>query len=450
MKQLPFIILIAVIIIPGCNISKLDSDSERLVNFADSLFQVNVDSNMIAGASVIVSQKGNILLNKTYGYGSLELSVPVPDNASFEIGSVTKQFTATAILMLADEEKLSLNDDITDYLDFDTGGRSITIKHLLNHTSGIPSYTEIPEFWGISMNHFERDTLLRIIEKKDFLFEPGEALIYNNSGYFLLGLIIEKVSGMSYEEYLKTKIFDPLGMENTYYCSNSAVIRNKVYGYEYSAEGLKQKSYLDHTWPYAAGSLGSSTKDLLSWMKALHSGEILDNDLYSLLITPGELNDGTEVRYASGIINFSAYGNKCIGHGGGINGFLSDTRYFPEFDLYIICLVNTTGPSGADFFAEQLTWKLISKKDIKTYEIDTDLDLLSGEYRGQVRGRVLTVNIEAFEDKLLFKAQGQEKPDTINLYTGNNTWVEGNNIIEFRDGVMHYDHISGHYILNKN
>lgn len=352
---IPFIPVIGTaIFFSGCVRQENIPAPSSLTAFADSLFQTSVDSSDIAGASVVVFQNGERLLDKAYGYASLELSSPIPENASFEIGSVTKQFTAAAILKLVAEKKLALEDDFTQYLPFDTKARKITINQLLNHTSGIASYTEIPEFWELSLEHHERDSLVRLVEQKPFLFEPGEALIYNNSAYFFLGLI-EKVSGKSFEEYLKQEIFDPLEMRSTYYCTNTKVIPNKVYGYNYSPEGLQQKPYLDHTWPYAAGSLCSTTHDLLIWMKALHEGKILNKDLYTSLTTPDTLNDGTAIRYAKGLVNYSNFGHQEIGHGGGIHGFLSETRYFPQEDLYIICLVNTTGPKGAGFFADHLT-----------------------------------------------------------------------------------------------
>lgn len=206
-------------------------------------------------------------------------------------------------------------------MEFDTKGRKVTIDNLLNHTSGIPSYTEINEFWELSIQDHPRDSLVRLVETKDFMFEPGEALIYNNSAYFFLGLIIEKVTGQTYEEYLKETFFDPLGMTSTSYSSNTEIANNKVYGYGYSPDGLKQKGYLNHRWPYAAGSLSSSTKDLLTWMTALHQGNVLTETLYQSLITPDQLKDGSNVYYAKALVNFSDFGNHRIGHGGGINGF---------------------------------------------------------------------------------------------------------------------------------
>ncbi len=449
MKKKYISLLISVVFFTGC-ISDIDiSVQSTLVDFADSLFQTNVDSSYIAGASVIVFQKGQKLLDKPYGYASMELSVPMPDEASFEIGSVTKQFTAAAILKLVDEGKLSLDDDFTDYLDFDTKGRIITINSLLNHTSGIPSYTEIPAFGDLSIRQYDRDTLLRLVEQNDFLFEPGEALIYNNSAYFFLGLIIENISKMSYAEYLNEQFFEPLRMINTHYCSTSEVISNKVYGYNYSESGLKQKGYLDHTWPYSAGSLCSTTEDLLVWMRALHEGKIFNERLYKQLTTPDKLNDGTKIRYARGLVNYTNFGNKQIGHGGGINGFLSETRYFPDEDLYIICLVNTMSPKGAGFFAEELTWKILDKQEYQPVKVDINLESLSGKYSGQVRGRIFSLDITALSNSIAISSEGQGSVDTIKTYIGQHTWMDGNSIVTIENGEYRRDDIYGYSILKK-
>ena len=448
MKKLTLFVII-IQLASGCKTDSTTSSQSHLISFADSLFKANVDSSQIAGASVLVYQDGKILLDKSYGYASLELSVPMPTHASFEIGSVTKQFTSAAILRLAEQGKLSLDDDFTKYLDFDTRGRTITIKHLLNHTSGIPGYTEMPEFEKLSMLSFERDTLVRIVEQKDFLFEPGEALIYNNSAYFFLGLIIIKVSGMRYIDYLNEQFFQPLGMTNTYYCSTSEVVKNKAYGYSYSEDGLRQKEYLDHIWPFAGGSICSTTEDLLIWMRALHEGKVFDKSQYSLLTTPGTLKDGSPIRYAFGLTNYSLYKNRMIGHGGGINGFVSETRYFPESGLYIICLVNTTGPSGATYFANELTWKILTKGIVKSEKLDVVLQSLEGTYTGQARGRILTVEVKALNDILTFKTEGRDNTDTLKTYLGNNTWARGNDRIMFSDKRVSIDNVIGHFILKK-
>ena len=451
MKQLVLLILLILALVTSCkneNTKTVESTS-NLETYADSLFKSSLDSTKIAGGAILVHQKGKTLLKKSYGQASLELEVPMPDNAHFEIGSVTKQFTAAAILKLVEAEKLSLEDDFTQYLKFDTKGRKITIDQLLNHTSGIASYTEIEEFGSLVPQELPRDSLLRILETKDFLFEPGEALIYNNSAYFFLGLIIEKVSGKTYEEYLKETIFEPLGMNHTYYCSTSKVVKDKAYGYDYSPGGLQQKQYLSHNWPYAAGSLCSTTEDLLTWMTALHSGELLSKAQYQQMTTPKTLNDGTPLRYAMGLTNFSNYGNQEIGHGGGIPGFLSDTKYFPEDDLYIIGLTNTAGPHGGNFFVDNILWKLLDKKEYETVDLDFDPKEIEGTYSGQTRGRPQNVEVKSITDAITIEFNKDGKIDTLKTYIGNHTWMDGNTKIMMKDGVSKVDQVSGHYILKK-
>lgn len=445
------ILLFIILSVFGCT-SNSDNSETKLSNdpftaFADSLFNTHVDSSDIAGSAVLVARGDEILLDQSYGYASLELEAEMPLHASFEIGSVTKQFTAAAIIKLVEEGKLSLDDDMTKYLDFDTQGRKVTIGHLLNHTSGIASYTEIPEFWPLSLHNYDRDTLLRVVENAGYLFEPGEAMIYNNSGYFFLGLIIEKVSGESYEEYLEEKIFSPLGMNNTYYCSTSKIVKNKAYGYGYSPDGLRQKDYLDHTWPYAAGSLCSTTEDLYIWMKALHNGKMFDEASYNMMVSPGTLNDGSPIRYAMGISNYKDYGYQKISHGGGINGFLSESRYYPDEDLYVIALVNTIGPQGAGFFASELTWELLEQKETPGIEMESDLSGLSGNFEGQVRGRRYAVEVTVTNDGLVMLAQGDEEADTVKTYIGNNTWTEDNDLFTLNENEIRIDQVGGYYIL---
>ncbi|MDT0540160.1 serine hydrolase domain-containing protein [Croceitalea sp. P059] len=447
------LILFAVLLgmLTACRNEKtyIEPQLSTLERYTDSLFYASIDSSMVAGGAVLVYQNGKTLLNKSFGHASLELETPMPENASFEIGSVTKQFTAVAILKLVEQGKLSLEDDFTKYMDYDTKGRKVTINHLLNHTSGIASYTEIEEFGSLVPQDLPRDSLTRIIETKDFLFEPGEALIYNNSAYFFLGLIIEKVTEKTYEQYLDEVIFEPLGMKNTYYCSTSKAVKNKAYGYDFSPEGLQQKQYLNHKWPYAAGSLCSTTEDLLIWMNALHNQKIVSNEQYQELITPKTLNDGIQVRYAMGLTNFTNYGHQEIGHGGGIPGFLSDTRYYPKEDLYIICLVNTAGPHGGNFFANNITWNILEKKEYEGIELDFDPNEITGTYSGQTRGRKQSVNVQALTDAITIEFNGNGKIDTLRTYIGDYTWMDGNTKIRIKDDLSKVDQVSGFYIMKK-
>lgn len=448
-KTILLMTIIAMLVAVSCQNNQETSHVDSLEVYADSLFQASIDSAQIAGGAILVYQKDKMLLKKSYGKACLELSVPMPEDGKFEIGSVTKQFTAVAILKLVEAKKLSLDDDFTDYLAFDTKGRKVTINNLLNHTSGIPSYTEIPEFWDLSIEDHPRDTLVRLVEQKEFLFEPNEALIYNNSAYFFLGLIIEKVTGQSYEEFLKQELFEPLGMKNTGYCSNTKVVNNKVYGYNYSPDGLQQKPYLNHTWPFSAGSLYSTTEDLLIWMSALHTRRIVSESMYQLLITPDKLNNGVPVSYAKGLVNFSNFGHKEIAHGGAIHGFLSDTRYFPEEDLYIICLINTTGPRGGSFFAEEITWKLLDKKEYEQVVLDFDATTIQGTYTGAVRGTTRSLEVKSLANGITVQSVGEEKIDTLKVYVGNSTWMDGSDRITIENNEYRINNTYNYYILKR-
>ncbi len=425
-------------------------EEKELIVFADSIFQGHIDTGNIAGCAVLIYKGEQKIIDKKYGYASLELHAPMPENPVFEIGSVTKQFTAAAILKLVEENRISLDDDITEYLDFNTQGRRVTINQLLNHTSGIASYTEIPEFSSMSLHSLDRDTMIRIVEKAGYLFEPGEVMSYNNSAYFFLGLIIENLTGKSYEMYLQEIFFTPLGMLNTSYCSNTKIVKNKVYGYSESPEGLVQKEHIDHTWPYAAGSLCSTAEDLMIWLKSLHSGKALSSKSYQKLITAQSLNDGTPLRYAMGILHYDHFGNEVIEHSGGINGFSSASRFYPEEDLYVICLKNSTGPNYiAENLVSAIIWKLIEKKNNPNLKIEPELIGFSGSYKGLVMGQQTTMELTVTPEHLILHYEGRDNADTVKSYIGHKTWMDGNKIITLSDDEVTMDILYGYFRLKK-
>jgi CubicO group peptidase (beta-lactamase class C family) len=457
MKRMTLLMTIITLLLAiSCQNKQRVPNADSLEIYADSLFQTSLDSAQIAGGAIMVFQNDKLVLDKAYGKASLELSVPMPQDGIFDIASVTKQFTAVAILKLVEAQKLSLDDDFTDYLRFDTKGRKITINNLLNHTSGIPGFTEIPAFWDLWIEEHPRDTLVRLVENHEFLFEPNEALIYNNSAYFFLGLIIENVTGQSYEEFLRQELFEPLDMNNTNYCSNTEVVHNKVYGYNYTPDGLQQKPYFNNTWTFATGSLCSTTEDLLAWMRALHTGKVLSEPMYQLMITPDTLKDGTPLRYAKGLVNFSDLGHRQISHEGYINGFTTDTRFFPEQDLYIICLINSTGPKRAHFFASEITWKLLNKKEYEQAELDVDTADIQGRYTGPMRGTFMvegsanrSLEVKAIKNGITLQTIGKDRVDTLSVYVGNNTWMDGNDKITIENNTCQIDQIYNYYILEK-
>jgi CubicO group peptidase (beta-lactamase class C family) len=413
---------------------------------------------MVAGVSVAVVRGADTLLPRGYGYVDLEWDVPTPEDASasYEIGAVTKQFTAAAVLKLVEQGTLDLDADVKEYLpDFDTQGHAVPVRRLLDHTSGIKGYTEMPAFGELAMRDLPRDTLVSLFEAEPFDFETGASAIYNNSAYFLLGLIIEKLSGQSYEAYVQERLFDALGMENSYYCSEDAIRDDRAHGYDGSADGLVRKGYLDHLWPYAAGSLCSSVGDLVRWNRALHGGEVLSEESYAAMTTPSPLEDGTAIRYAMGLGVDDRGGRRVIAHGGGINGFLSDGRYYPDEDLIIVVLQNSTGPRGPGALGADLADLVMGPlPEASTTPYDGDLDELMGTYRGPARGESLTMVVTRRGNDLVLTPEGSEEGSEP-VHIGDMTWEDGRTQFRFirKDGrvtQLRVDQISGHYVLLRN
>ncbi|MCP3100223.1 serine hydrolase [Myxococcus sp. K15C18031901] len=295
--------------------------------------------------TVLVANEGGIVLEKAYGSANFEWQVPNTPDTKFRIGSITKQFTAMVILQLVAEGKLELDAPVTRYLpDYrkDTGDR-VTLTHLLNHTSGIPSYTSHPDFNDkVARNPYTVSDFVRQHASGDLAFEPGTQFSYNNSGYFLLGAIIEKVTGKSYAKALQERIFTPVGMKDSGYDVSATVLPKRASGYVLRPTGYLNAPYIDMGLPYAAGSLYSTVGDLYRWDRALSQGKLLPKPLEERMFTPGlrnyafgwsvkslKLDDGkTEVATQS--------------HGGGINGFNTFLVRVPASKEVVIVLDNTS------------------------------------------------------------------------------------------------------------
>ncbi|MEO5818697.1 MAG: serine hydrolase domain-containing protein [Gemmatimonadaceae bacterium] len=420
----------------------------------DSIVARALQGGKAAGMSVGVVQGRDTLVLKGYGFADLEFDVPTPDRAVYEIGSVTKQFTASSILLLQERGQLSLDDPITKYLpSYPTQGHVITIRRLLDHTSGIKGYTELPEFGNFMRRHEPRDSLVALFSTKPFDFESGDDMIYNNSAYFLLGLIIEKVSGMPYADFVQKNLFDKAGMSDSRYCSENAIVKRRAHGYDMSATGLVRAAYLDHLWPYAAGSLCSTAGDLVAWNRALHGGKILSPASYREITTPGTLNDGSRLRYAKGLAVHELAGHRVIEHGGGINGFLSSSNYLPDDDAIIVVLVNSAGPVAPDAIAGQIAEAVFGAKAPGSQAFSGDLSKFAGTYGGAGRGRPMTLTIGADSGKLtvLTVGPGGSTPRAAR-YVGDDTFqigetryafvTESGRVTGLRvDGVYGYSHL---------
>jgi CubicO group peptidase (beta-lactamase class C family) len=422
-----------------------------------------VESPIVPGVSVAVVRGDEVLLQRGFGYVDLEWRVetPVDAGASYEIGSVTKQFTAAAILLLAEQGEVDLEADFTDYVDFDTGGRTVTVRRLLDHTSGIESYTDMPVFEELTPFTLPRDTLLRLVEGEPFDFEPGTALIYNNTAFFILGLIIEEVADQSYEDFVAERLFEPAGMEDSYYCHHERWRERRAHGYDAVRPDMVIRGrYLDHTWPYAAGSLCSTVADLVKWNEALHGGEILQRSSYEAMITPMPLVDGSPVRYAMGITNQELEGRRMIAHGGGINGFTSHLAYYPDDDLSVVVLQNSTAPPGPASLASDLVGIVLGPgEEAAPVAFDGDPSRFQGSYTGVGRGADLTVLVSVEAGELVFRQHDGRAPEPDEpmdaAYRGGLTWVDGVTRLRFvEDGgrvtELRLEGPSAHYVLKRS
>ncbi len=293
------------------------------------------------GLAVTVIRKGRVLHRAAYGMANLELGVALTPGHVFRIGSVTKQFTAALIMMLAEEGKLAVSDPITKFLpDYPTEGRTITVEHLLTHTSGIQSYTDMPAWLGLQRKDLSLAELIDLFKNEPMQFAPGARWRYNNSGYILLGAIIEKVTGQKYADAVRERIFTPLGMTDSRYDATDEVIPRRAAGYARAGSRIVNAPYLSMTQPFAAGALISTVDDLAKWDAALTAGRVVRADSLAKMFTPYKLASGNETGYGYGWQIGQYEGRAVQEHGGGIHGFRAYVLRIPSEGVYVAVLSN--------------------------------------------------------------------------------------------------------------
>lgn len=299
------------------------------------------------GATAIVTRGGEVVFRGAAGMADLEMGIALEPRMIFRLGSITKQVTAAAVLLLEQDGKLSVTDPISKTLpDYPTHGHLITIEHLLTHTSGIASYTSIPGYMESRVRlDLTTDELIDEFDDQPMEFAPGSRWNYSNSGYVLLGAIIEKVSGLSYADFVRQRIFTPLGMTDSHY-GGPQLIPGRVEGYQWHGDGWVNAPYLSMTQPHAAGSLLSTVDDLARWDRALHGGELLSAASLAKMTAPYVLTGGEATEYGYGLNIATLRGHPVIHHGGGIFGFVTFSLHLPEVDGYVAILSNASGGPG--------------------------------------------------------------------------------------------------------
>jgi CubicO group peptidase (beta-lactamase class C family) len=411
----------------------------------DSLVHAALTDGKVAGMSVVVVRGRDTLLMKAYGSADLELGVPTPDGAVYEVGSVTKQFTAAAILQLAEQGKLALDDGVARYVpSFVTPGRHITLRQLLTHTSGIFDYLSLNGFLRRARVAVPHDSVVTLFRAEAPEFEPGAAMAYSNSGYFLLGMIVERVSGQSYEDYVRQHLFAVAGMPNTRFCSNDQLVPRAVHGYDTIDGDLRHARYLDFSWIYAAGAICSTPGDLLTWIQALHGGRILGRSAYTQMVTADTLRDGTRLRYAKALAVDTMLGHRAIHHGGDITGFTSELTWLPDDSLAIVVLINSQGAVRPDALTREIVRAVVGDRSTGPTTFRGRTSDYVGAYAGVGRARHIQIGTDATGAALT--ARIDEGPVRTLTYLGGDTFARGDTRYTFgrrlhRVATLHFDNV---------
>lgn len=341
------IALLALVALP-CQLAG-QNPSAALLARIDSVVNAQLTQSGAPAASVAVSRGGELLMARGFGYQNLETGTLASAETIFRIGSITKQFTAALIMQLVEQGRIGLDDELTKYLpDYPTQGNRVTIRHLLTHTSGIKSYTGLgPKFWAESSRlDLSDEQMLALFKDQPFDFKPGERYLYNNSAFYLLGMIAAKVSGTPYPDLLKQRLLDPLGLASTSYCDDRAILPHRASGYEVRLGKPYNSVPLSLNVPGAAGAMCSTVLDLLAWQRALNAGKAVTAASLTQMRTPATLNDGKATSYGFGLGIGSLEGHRSVSHSGGINGFASWLGYFPDDDVTVAVLTNSgSGPA---------------------------------------------------------------------------------------------------------
>ena len=347
MQILRPVLVASLALLPVTASAQQPSARAQLVARLDSLSRDFVAHAPSAGATVAVVRGSDTLLLQGFGERDRETHLPSTAGTVYRIGSITKQFTSAAIMQLVEQGRISLTDPVTTYLPQYPQWKSVTIRQLLNHTSGIHSYTSNEEWSKRWSEDVTPGAIVSFVEKDTLDFAPGTRWRYNNTGYVLLGMVLDKVTGKPYSRYLAERFFAPLGMRQSAYCPSRPTDPAYAAGYDDAGGKLVPATYLSMTHPYSAGALCMSVPDFLRWNAALTSGKVVTPASFGLMSGPDTLSSGLKTGYGFGLVSGRLGGGShaMVGHGGGVNGFSTEQVWFPADSLRVVVFSNTAGSS---------------------------------------------------------------------------------------------------------
>jgi D-alanyl-D-alanine carboxypeptidase len=392
----------------------------------DSLATAFINDTHTPAVSVAVLRGSDTLVMKGYGEASVEAHRPATASTVYRIGSITKQFTSAAIMRLIERGKLSLDDPMSKYLpDVPLHGHTVTIRQLLNHTSGIHSYTSEPEWQKTWTKDLTPRQIVAFVDKDTFDFAPGTGWRYNNTGYVLLGMIIEKITGEPYASYLQHDLFTPLGLRQTSYCPSRPTDPAFADGYSSAGGTVKPAEFLSMTHPFSAGALCSTVRDLVIWQRALVGGRVVNAKSYALMTTADTLNNGKRLNYGFGLVPGMLGTHKSVGHGGGVNGFTTSSIFFPDDTVNVVVFSNSD--RGPDPLALNIARAVFgvplaaAPKPLVAVPLpDADRDRLPGIYDLVAPGgEKFVIHIMVENGQMMMQAEGQGQGKFPLVYLGN-------------------------------
>ena len=447
-----YFILVAALAAPVPILAQGNVLTQRL----DSIAGAEVRARRSVGITAAAYEGSDRLLLAAYGQADVEADAPMTVETMFPIGSIAKQFTAVAILQLRDAGKLSLDDEVTRWLpDLSTGGNRITVRHLLGHTSGIADLSAMAELRAAQVlrnPELTRDSVYRVITRYPPTFPAGTLQIYSNTGYWLLGRVIEEASRMRYEDYLEKRILAPLGMTRSMYCDDSKPVRNRAVPYMIRDTVSRREPPIVHTATYAAGAVCSTAGDMITWLQALNGGRVLSAQSYADLITPTKLNDGTPTRYGMGTtVAEDSHGLRYIGHNGGGFGYSSEARWYPDANLAVVVLTNSE-PDAITMAAEGMAAAVLPPGRAPG-QFTGDVSRLVGRYKGFDGGGDMIVLVGQGPEGPLFSINGQ--PNEALPWLEGLTFRRRASLLSFRDGSgpaseLHFDTGGDHLVLKRS
>lgn len=421
-------------VFPVATVSAEADSAKTLPEQVDEVF-AEFDSTTSPGCSLAVIQDSKIIYERGYGMASLDYDIALSPQSVFRIASTSKQFTAMSIALLAEEGTLSLDDDIRKYFpEFPEYDPPVTIRHLVHHMSGIRDYLDLMWLKGYTdAETYTNEQAVEIIGRQSLNFNPGDEMLYSNSGYFLLSLIVQKASGKTLREYANEHIFQPLGMHHTHFHDNyREVVKNRADGYEKNKEG---KWEISRTTLEMVGDGGvfTTVEDLYLWDQNFYHNKLGkgDPELIQQVLTPGKLNNGEVQNYAFGLGIDQYKGLTVVRHSGGFVGYRAQLMRFPEQSFSVICLCNTASANPSTlslkvadiYLADQFTEKTPSSTEVQAAKLsEKDLNKLAGHYYSRSEG--LARQIQVQEGKLFYVRDSGSKSELLPIAKTRFAFVE--------------------------